>query len=217
MASNPYFNYFEQNQEQNLMESLVFESLRQKAHDVMYLPRDVDIKDEIMTEPVVQSFSKALPVEMYINNWDNFQGEGQLLSKFGLEIRDQMTLLLTKRAFKRFIQDTTKKDRPWEGDCIYIPMFNNIYQIKYVSSSNPAFYILGKNYVWELTCELLEFSNEQFRTGVSYIDELNPAFQHYNESDYDLESYDRTAQNSKIQEESDKIIDWTESSPFGET
>ena len=86
MASNPYFNYFKQNNEQNLMEDLTVESVKQFAHDVLYLPRDIDIEDRIMTEPIVQSYSNALPVEMYVLNWDNYQGEGQLLAKFGLKI-----------------------------------------------------------------------------------------------------------------------------------
>jgi hypothetical protein len=216
MASNPYYNYFTQTNEQDLMEDLVVESVKQYAHDVYYLPRDVNILDKLMTEPITQSFNHALSVECYVQNWSEMGGEGQLMAQFGLEIRDQMKFILTKRSHNQFILPTTGKSRPNEGDCIYIPMLKNVYQISYVSDSNPAFYILGKNYAWEVTCDLLEFNNEQFNTGVSVIDELNPPFEHLSDPDYELENYDKTAQNQFIQNESDEIIDWSEKSPFGE-
>lgn len=216
MASNPYYNYFNQSNEQNLMEDLVVESVKQYAHDVNYLPRDINILDELMTEPITQSFNHDVPVECYVLNWSGYGGEGQILAKFGLEIRDQMKFIITKRSHNQFIKPTTGKERPQEGDCIYIPMLKNVYQISYVSDSNPAFYILGKNYAWEVTCDLLEFNNEQFNTGNPVIDALNPPFEHTSDPDYDLESYDKTAQNKYIQEESDEIIDWTEKNPFGE-
>lgn len=215
MATNPYFNFFNQTNEQNLYEDLVVESVRIYAHDMIYLPRDINTEDKILTEPIIQSYSKALPIEMYIKNWDSFQGEGQLLSKFGLEIRDQMTLIMTKRSFEQFVKPTTLKSRPWEGDCIFIPMLGVVYQIKYVDSS-ANFYTLGKLYHWEIVCELLEFNNEQFSTGISAIDDLNPPFEHYDDPDYDLDNYDQTAQNTEIQDQSDQIVDWTEKNFFGD-
>lgn len=215
MASNQFFNYYNQHNEQSLLEDLVVESIRQFAHDLVYLPRDINIKDKIMTEPIIQTISHALDVEMYIKNWDHYQGEGQLLSKFGLEIRDQMTFILTHRAFNQFVKPITNKARPWEGDLIYIPMFKNVYQIKYVDNS-ANFYMLGKNYSWEIVCELLEYNNEQFQTGRQEIDQMYPAFEHADDPDYDLNNYDKTSQNSIIQDESDDIIDWTEKNPFGD-
>lgn len=216
MASNPYINFYERNNEQNLMEDLVVESIRQYAHDIVYMPRHIDVEDKVLTEPIIQNITKALDIEVYVKNWEDFQGEGQLLSKFGLEIRDQMNLIMTKRSFTQFVQPITRKERPWEGDLLYIPMLKATYQIKYVSSSNAQFYILGKNYAWEISCELMEFSNEQFNTGRPDIDSLNPSFEHYDQPDYDLSDYDHTAQNQIIQDESDQIIDWSESNPFGD-
>lgn len=215
MANNPYFNFFNQKHEQNLQEDLTVESVKQFAHNMIYLPRDINIRDKIMNEPIVQTFSNALDIEMYIKSWDSFQGQGQLMAKFGLEIRDQMTFVMSKRSFAQFIKPTTGKERPWEGDCIYIPMLNVVYQIKYVDSS-ASFYILGKNYSWEIVCELLEFNNEQFVTGRPEIDDLNPPFEHFDDPDYNLDDYDKTAQNTVIQDESDQIIDWTEKNPFGD-
>lgn len=214
MANNPYFNFFHQANEQNLMDDLVVESNKQFAHNMVYLPRIITQNDNIMNEPVIQEFTEALDIELYIKNWDSFEGQGQLMAKFGLEIRDQMTMVMTKRSFNQFIQPISGKSRPWEGDCIFIPMLGVVYQVKYAESS-AQFYALGKNYSWEVVCELLEFNNEQFKTGRPEIDDLNPAFQHYDEPDYDLESYDRTAKNAEIQEESDDILDWSENNPFG--
>lgn len=216
MASNPYYNYFNQSNEQNLMENLAVESVKQYAHDMHYLPRDINILDELMTEPITQSFNHDLPIEGYVLNWQSYGGEGQLIAKFGLEIRDQMKFIITKRSHNQFLKPTTGRERPWEGDCLYIPMLKNVYQISYVSDSNPAFYILGKNYAWEVTADLLEFNNEQFNTGNPVIDALNPPFENINDPDYELENYDKAAQNKYIQEESDDIIDWTEKNPFGE-
>jgi len=215
VATNPYFNYYTQHNEQSLLEDLTVESIRQFAHNVVYLPRNINIEDPLMVEPITQSFQHALDVEMYIKNWDNYQGEGQLLSKFGLEIREQMTFVLTHRSFNQFIKNTTHKPRPWEGDCIYIPMIHTVYQIKYVDSS-ASFFQLGKNYSWEIVSEILEFNNEKFETGRVEIDKLNPPFEHVDDPNYNLDDYDKTAQNTVIQDEGDNILDWTESNPFGE-
>lgn len=198
------------------MDDLTVESIKQFAHDLVYMPRMIDIKDDIMNEPIVQTYSDALDIEMYIKSWDNYEGEGQLLAKFGLEIRDQMTFILTKRSYNRFIKPTSKKERPQEGDCLFVPMLGNVYQIKYVSSTDASFFILGKGYAWEITAELLEFNNEQFDTGRPEIDSLNPPFEHADDAGYDLDNYDDAAQNTTIQNESDQIIDWSEKSPFGE-
>lgn len=214
MAASPYFNFYSQQSEQGLMDDFVVESVRQYAHDMMYLPRDINVRDNLMTEPIVQTYNKAIDIEMYIKNWSSYEGEGQLLSTFGLDIKDSMSLIMTKRSFTEFVNPYTDKLRPWEGDCIYVPMLKAIYQVKFVSDTNPAFFILGKNYAWEISCELLEFNNEHFETGIPEIDSMNPDFEHYDDPDYDLESYDKTAQNQFIQDESDQIVDWSEKNPF---
>lgn len=214
MATSPFFNVFEQENEQNLVDDLIVEAIRQTGHDVYYLPRTGMNKDDVLNEYAYSEFYTALPVEMWINNFSNFEGEGQLLSKFGLEIRDQMTLTISVRSFNEFIKPTTAEARPLEGDCIYIPMLKLVYQIKYVDST-PIFYTLGKLNCWGLTCDLLEFSNEQFKTGLPAIDNLNKPFQNVDTNpNYDLEGYDNNASNKVLQEESDDIIDFSEEDPF---
>lgn len=215
MANNPYFNFYNQKSEQSLANDLVAESIRQFGHNVYYLPRNIDLQDKILNEPEIVTFSKAIKIEVFIKSWDAFQGEGQFLQKFGLEVRDKATLVMSEKSFAEFIRPITNKSRPEEGDCLYIPLFKVIYQILYVDNA-VNFYFLGDNYSWDLDCQIMEFSNEQFKTGIPEIDNINKPFQHTDDPNYDLKSYDKTSQNKEIQEQSDIILDWTEKNPFGD-
>lgn len=213
-ASNPWWNNFNNAGEQGLYEDLVVESIKIYGHDMLYLPRTGIQKDDVLNEYKYSEFNSALPIEMYVKNFDSFEGEGQLLAKFGLEIRDQMTLVMSHRSFHQFIKPTTAKARPWEGDCIYIPMLNVVYQIKYVNTS-ATFYTLGKLNTYEIVCELLEFNNEQFNTGVAAIDDKYAPFENAEtDVNYDLESYDNNAQNRAFEDTADGVLDFSESSPF---
>lgn len=213
MATNTYFNNFYSVNEQSLYDDLIVESIKQYGHDLFYLPRIGEKEDGILNEYSFSRFEHALPVEMYIKNFSDFEGEGQLLAKFGLEIRDQMTLSLSHRSFKQFIQPTTGKERPWEGDVIYIPMTKVLYQIKYVNTS-AIFYTLGKLNTYDIVCELIEFSNEQFNTGMPEIDDKYKPFENADNPSYDLESYDNFAGNKNIETEGDGILDFSEINPF---
>lgn len=213
MATNPFFNQFNNVREQTLYEDLVVESIKIFGHDMYYLPRLPIKQDKVMNEYSYSIYEKALPVEIYIKNFDNFEGEGQFLSKFGLEIRDKMTLVMSNRAFFEHVKPHVDHERPAEGDCIYIPVMKRIFQINYVDTS-ALFYGLGKLTTFEMTCDLLEFSNEQFRTGISEIDELCPPFQHADQLGYDLESYDNGAANKAIQNSADQVLSFEELDPF---
>ncbi len=215
MAVNPWWNNFNNNAEQNLYEDLVVESIRIFGHDVLYLPRTGIKKDDVLNEYSYSTFNTALPIEVYVKNFDSFEGEGQLLAKFGLEIRDQMTLVMSHRSFDEFVGPTTANSRPWEGDCIYIPMLNVVYQIKYVNSS-AIFYTLGKLNVWDIVLELLEFNDEVFNTGIPAIDDKYKPFENAftDPDDYDLESYDNNAQNAAFEQLADSVLDFSEQSPF---
>ena len=213
MATNSFFRNFTSPNEQALYDDIIVESIKQYGHDLLYLPRIGEKKDDILNEYSFSRFEQALPVEAYIKNFSDFEGEGQLLAKFGLEIRDQMTLSISQRSFRQFIQPYTDKERPWEGDCIYIPMTKVLYQIKYVNTS-AIFYTLGKLNTFDIVCEIIEFSNEQFNTGIPEIDEKYKAFENADDPDYDLESYDKFAHNTAIEGEGDGILDFSEVSPF---
>lgn len=213
MGTNPYLQWFNDTAEQALYDDLYVEHIKNHGHDVLYLPRTGINKDELVNEFTISEFNTALPIEVYVKNFDSFEGEGELLSKFGLEIRDQMTLSMSIRSFNEFIKPTTTNERPFEGDCIYIPMLGVVYQIKYVNSS-AVFYTLGKLNTYDIVLELLEFSNEVFNTGVAEIDNKYKAFQNAANNDYDLEEYDNAADNVTIQTVSDDVLDFTEMDPF---
>jgi len=215
MGTNPYINHFTEFNEQHILNDLTVESIRMFGHDLVYLPRFIRKKDDILKEPEIVRFREAIDVEMFIKSWEGFEGQGHLIAKFGLEIRDTITLVLSKKSFLQFIYPITNKERPLEGDCIFIPLTKSVFQIKYVESDS-NFYQLGRNYSWDISAELLEYSNEQFQTGRPEIDDLYKPFQHTTDPNYKLSEYDKTSQNEIIQDKSDDILDWSESNLFGD-
>lgn len=213
MGTNPYFQHFTDANEQDLWEDLTVEAIRNSAVDAIYLPRTGGVKDDMLNEFTHSVFNVALPVEMYVKNADSFEGDGQLLSKFGLEIRDQMTLVMSIRSFKEFIQPTTSLERPGEGDCIYVPFLGMVYQVKYVNSS-AQFYTLGRLMSYEIVCELLEYNNEKFATGYPEIDDKYKQFGHADDIDYEVENDDIGADNKAIGTAADNVLDFSEANPF---
>ena len=171
MPTNVFFNHAV-NSEQHLYEDLVVESLRFYGHDCMYLPRQVIEEDSILNEDVQSKFGDAYGVEMYIESTDGFEGEGDLMSKFGLQIRDQATFVIALRTWERFISldsNLATSFRPNEGDLIYFPLSGSMFEIKFVEHEDP-FYQVGKLFVFKMRCELFEYSQEDFDTGVADID-----------------------------------------------
>ena len=193
MATNVFFNHAV-NSEQHLYEDLVVESLRMYGHETMYLPRQVIEEDSILNEDVQSKFGDAYSVEMYIENTDGFEGEGDLMSKFGLQIRDQATFVISLRSWERFISldsNLATSFRPNEGDLIYFPLSGSMFEIKFVEHEDP-FYQVGKLFVFKLRCELFEYSQEDFDTGIGDIDliedeqaySLNMTMNNVNATDY---------------------------------
>lgn len=171
MPTNVFFNHAV-NTEQQLYEDLVVESLRFYGHDVFYLPREVVEEDSIFNEDVQSKFGDAYGVEMYIENTDGFEGDGDLLSKFGIEVRDTATFVISLRTWERFISldsNLATSLRPNEGDLIYFPLTNSMFEIKFVEHEDP-FYQVGKLFVFKLRCELFEYSGEDFDTGNVDVD-----------------------------------------------
>ena len=178
MPTNVFFNHAV-NTEQHLYEDLVVESLRMYGHETFYLPREIVEEDTILGEDVQSSFGDAYSVEMYLENTEAFEGEGDLMSKFGVQVRDQATFVLSLRTWERFISldsNLATSLRPNEGDLIYFPLSGSMFEIKFVEHENP-FYQVGKLFVFKLQCELFEYSGEDFDTG-SYADliELDQAY-----------------------------------------
>jgi len=162
--------------EQLLVEDLIIESLKIYGHDVYYMPRTLVDRDTIFDEDTLSEFTQSYPLEMYMENVEGFQGEGDLFSRFGLETRDQATFILARRRWDElvdtsggeFINDGT---RPVEGDLLFFPKTRSLFEIKYVEFQNP-FYQVGKLYTFRLTCELFEYSSEEIETGLLEIDQI---------------------------------------------
>ena len=177
MPTNVYFNHAVQS-EQNLHEDLVVESLRFYGHECYYLPRTIVDEDEIFGEDTSSKFGDAYQVEMYIENTEGFEGEGDLLSKFGVEVRDQATFILSRRTWDRFVSldsNLATTTRPNEGDLIYFPLGNQTFEIRFVEHENP-FYQLGKLNVFKLQCETFEYSHEEIDVGIAELDNIEDQF-----------------------------------------
>jgi hypothetical protein len=174
---NNYFNNFPKNvtNEQLLIEDLVIESMQIHGMEVFYLPRSTrDQVDYLFGEDPLKTYTKAYPIEMYLENVLGMDGEGDIISKFGLEIRDELSLLVARRRFAATIPQV----RPNEGDLIYVPLVQNFFEITFVEHENnqAMFYTLGKGrganvYLYAIRMKQFVFSNEIIETGISEIDE----------------------------------------------
>jgi len=157
------------------MEDLIIESIRFYGQDMYYIPRVINNFDEIYVADDQSSYETPYSVEMYIKSVNGFSGDGNFMSKFGIEIRDQVIFSVARRVFNNEIGQFTTQPRPNEGDLVYFPLNKKCFQIKYVNQ-HEMFYPLGKLYTWELTCELFEYSGETLSTGIPDIDDLQVKF-----------------------------------------
>ena len=171
MATNVFFSQAVES-EQNLVEDLVVESLRMYGHDCYYLPRTIVNENTILGEAANSTFDDAYEVEMYIEGTEGFEGEGDLYAKFGVEVRDSATFVISRRTWERFVSldvNLATGLRPNEGDLIYFPLSKSLFEIKFVEHENP-FYQLGKLFVFKMSCDLFEYSGEKFDTEIDVLD-----------------------------------------------
>ena len=172
MATNVYFSQ-KVKSEQNLYEDIVIESLKMYGQDIYYLPREVVHEDTILNEDVESTFDASYTIEMYIESVEGFEGDGDILSKFGVEIRDQATFIVSRRRWEQLIgihNNGITSLRPAEGDLIYLPLSKGLFEIRFVEDEQP-FYQLSNLPVYKLQCELFEFSGEKFNTGLNSLDD----------------------------------------------
>jgi hypothetical protein len=169
MALNPYIrvNNATYQPERNLVEDLTIEAIKIHGMEMYYIPRDLVSRDDFFGESKYSRFNEFKMIEMYMDTTQAFEG-GDAFSKFGFEIRDSVKFTVSK---KRFLRETSKV-RPLEGDLLYLPLNKGLFEIKFVEHENP-FYQLGKLYSYQLTCELFQYSEEEFDTGVEEIDAIN--------------------------------------------
>tara|TARA_Y100000389_G_scaffold204541_1_gene257838 strand:- start:1608 stop:2354 length:747 start_codon:yes stop_codon:yes gene_type:complete len=229
--------------EQRLVEDLIIESLKIYGQDIYYLPRTRIATDDIFDEDTLSQFNAAYPLEMYIQNVDGFEGQGDLFTKFGIEIRDQASFVLSKRRWEQLVETSggtfALDARPAEGDLLFFPLTGSLFEIKLVEFQNP-FYQLSKINTFIMQCELFEYSSEVFDTGLKEVDDIYETqsidmflFQFLLEDDslllqeggesLILEDYAETKSTANTdntnfitENEAQDIIDFSEINPFGE-
>ena len=173
---NPFFQQGSRT-EQSLIQDLINEQLRMYGVEVHYIPRKYATTNTIIKEVIESKFDNAYPIEAYVNTYEGYEGQGTILSKFGVQPLDDLTLTISKERFETYITPLIKdlanielSTRPKEGDLIYFPLGDRLFEIKFVEHEKP-FYQLQKNYVYELTCELFRYEDEILDTGVDEIDD----------------------------------------------
>jgi hypothetical protein len=218
MPTNLYVNNFENKPEQKLVNDLLEEVIKFHGIDVSWIPRKLISKDELFGEDTLSQYTNTYLVEMYIKNIEGFEGEGDFLSRFGLDIRDQLTLTLSQR---RFADLGSPYPRPREGDLIFFPLNKKLFEIKFVEHELP-FYPMGTLPVYELRCELFVYGSEVISTGISEIDIIET--QHtYANTDIDSTVNETVAaatskpgdDNINVETAADAILDFSDSNPFG--
>ena len=244
MATNFYFQSGipgGRSSEQLLMEDIVIECLKIYGFDTYYIPRAAVNEDKILGEDVLNRYSSAYPLEMYLQNVTGFEGDGDLMSKFGVEIRDTATFVVARRRWDEVIArsgDAVLTTRPAEGDIIYFPLTKAFFEIKRVDSTDPFFQV-GKLYVYKMECELMQYSSERFDTGVSEIDNIadgdsldinefnlllqsgdRALLEEYSPAGIVLQSYNLTTILPNVDNEDFRgeisVLDFSERNPFGE-
>ena len=282
MATNVYFNNFSYAREQDLVEDLTIESIKVYGHNVKYMPKSIQEIDHLFGEDKLLKYETAADVEMYVKNVEGFEGEGEFMSKFGVQLNDQLTLTVARKRFDQirteklttevgynYLQESANTDspsrqfltgnnhtesivletgttgvnaysitanRPQEGDLIFFPLVNKIFEIKFVEHED-IFYQTGRLQSYDLRCELFKYSSEQIRTGNTDIDSIETAgtldtllyelllengdnlLEEDGDSliqEYQLFTQDAGANNSFFQSEGESIIDFSERNPFSE-
>ena len=173
MATNHYFNHYGENTpDQRLIESLIIESIKVYGIDVHYMPRTLIKEDSLYGEDRLSQFKDQRIIEMYIRNVDGFGGDGTFVCNFGLEVRDQITLTVSRRRFKELNFETDGRDaEPKAGDLIYFPLTDGLFTILDVQATN-VFYQTGTLQSFDLVCELFSYSDEKIDTGIEEIDDI---------------------------------------------
>lgn len=209
MPTNKYFQSgrgIGSREEQDLVQTLVNETIQIAGADFVYIPRNIVKEDSLFNEDYLSTFTRNYSVEMYIENFAQFEGDGELISKFGLTISDKLRLVVSKERFTYIIG----RPYPNEGDLIYYPTSKNLFEIKWVDDKNPLM-PLGTRHYFTLICESFKYSNELIDTG-SEVDLIRTNY--FNDGATGIG--DPFGRNTFIQEKSDSILNFDENDPFAE-
>jgi hypothetical protein len=230
MAVNPYFNNKNYKPTQNLFEDLSDEVIKMNGIDVVYIIKTSDKVDNLFGDNQHGKLKNSFTIEMYLSTAKNFQGDRDVISKFGMEIKDNVSMLVSRR---RFREESFKMpdlggrlypmNRPMEGDLIYLPLApasDNLYEIKFVENES-MFYQQGDYYTFRIDCELYKYSMETIETGFTVIDNMEAEFVKQIDVDSDgktdyIQDKKEVSNNDQLQTESRDILDFSEKDPFSE-
>ena len=227
MAINPYFNNYNYAPTQDLIEEIVLESIKQYGIEVYYIPKKFNKLDKMFGEDILQEYKNVFKIEMYLENFTQMAGEREIISKFGLEIKDEFSLIVSKKRFEYEVAKLSVMDSrpvqiesPMMGDLIYFPLTKGLFEIKYVDNKH-IFYQQGKIYTYKVNCELYKYSYEKFNTGVDDVDSIEKNLTKGIDVDSDgVPDYITKNQgpddNTTVQDDGNDIIDFSEIDPFSE-
>jgi hypothetical protein len=248
MPTNVYFDTGTK-PEQHLYEDLIIEQLQIYGQDVYYIPRKMAGTDTIWQEDISSSFESSYLIEMYMENLDGYEGEKELMSKFGLDIQDDATFIVARRRWEQFVSidnNVIVSSRPNEGDLVYFPKGNKLFEITFVDHDDP-FYQVQNLPTYKLKCKTFEYASEVIDTGIAEIDAIDAdnsldMMQHQITLEtatgtgslilenivesaaasyiiletYNIALIDENSQNDDFELADDNILDFTESNPFGD-
>jgi hypothetical protein len=236
-TTNQYFNVLGVKGEQRLVEDLIIEAIRINGMQVYYVPRTLVKEDAIFGEDTLSRFEKTFPIEMYFDNpGEGFQGDRFLISKFGMEMRDTASFVVSRRRFNEVVlydnfnampqtdqslplaawnaqhgaKTASTEVRPMNGDIIYMPLTNDLFQIMNVDHES-VFYQIGYRYIWRIAVQKFDYSAETISTGIPGIDRVQEFF-----DNVDSVANDPSANNDVLIEEGKKIINTQEKNVFGD-
>ena len=225
MATNPFFNNTSYKPTQDLLEELSIEAIKVNGIDAYYLPRKLRKSDTIFGEDPLSYFLDYFRIEVYVDNNTGFAGDGQIIQKFGVELKQEIILTISR---KRFAEEAAKLDAatdrpaeiyaPFMGDLIYFPLSKSLFEIKFVEPFN-IFFQQGKLYTYQITCELFKYSMENINTGNTEIDRIeDDAVGQYTTSADGTFIMDKKSvnENTTIENLSDNIIDFSDKDPFSQ-
>lgn len=208
--------------EQDLAENLIIESIKQYGREFYYLPRKFVAVDQILGEDPLSKFDYAYQIEGYLDNVDNFGGQGAFMSKFGMFIEEQGQITIARKRWERLVSrhgEAVLPNRPAEGDLLYFPLSKGLFEIKYVDHQNP-FYQLGRLYVYKLKVELFQYASERIDTQIDDINQfaLDMTFDILNDPSGEASPARRDFfDNTKLEQEAtDGILNLDERNPFGD-
>jgi hypothetical protein len=238
MTLNTFFQNFSFFGEQQLLQDLGTEMIQRYGVEVYYLPRSHVNIDNVFLEDALSEFTQAVTIEVYIKTFQGWQGEGDLMQKFGISMADQITLsMMRRRWYEEFTIYQQNLIRPLEGDFVYLPLTKALFEVKFVEHES-NFYQTGQLSFYDIKCERVNYSSEKIQTGVPEVDDIASKFSNAADDyfmldedgdslqagdgsdlvqgQFEMDKIDSTTQNSIFSQEGKNFIDFSRKNPFGE-